>query len=126
MAKCYECEYRGGCAGSAHSCCEHPSIIKSSLGELFGLLGSVGRCPTIIPANTLDIRGDAHGIKMGWFCWPYNFDPTWLENCNGFEKKGAPDAQEPNSSENSRSKSCSQSSSKPQQVGSTSPPKAIS
>jgi hypothetical protein len=36
----------------------------------------------------LDIRGDSHGIRMGWFFWPANYDPVWLENCNGFYKKG--------------------------------------
>ena len=125
-ADCYKCQYQGSCAGSAHLCCEHPSILKSSIGELFGILGSVGRVPVILPANTLGIKGNPHGIKNGWFCWPYNFDPVWLENCNGFKKKGEPDAQETNSPESGRSKSCSQSSSKSQQVGSTSPPKAIS
>ncbi len=125
-ANCYECEHRGGCAGSAHSCCEHPSIEKSSFGELMGILGSVGRVGSGVPANELGIRGNAHGIRSGWFCWPYNFDPVWLENCNGFKKKGEHDAQETSSPENGRSNSCNQSSSKSQQVGSTSPPKAIS
>ena len=113
MNECYECEYQGGCAGSAHSCCNHPSIAKSSLGELFGLLGSVGRVPTIMPPNNLSIEGDTHGIKNGWFCWPYNFDPVWLKNCNGFKKKGETNDKE-KSSENGRSKSCSKSSSQPQ------------
>jgi len=35
----------------------------------------------------LNIRGNPHGIKRGWFSWPYNFDPVWLENCDGFEEK---------------------------------------
>src|SRR3990167_11061705 len=35
----------------------------------------------------LNIRGNPHGIKHGWFSWPYNFDPIWLENCDGFEEK---------------------------------------
>jgi hypothetical protein len=116
-ANCYECEYRGGCAGSASSCCEHPSIEKTSIGEIMGMLGSVGRVPTIIMENYLDIRGNAHGIRSGWFNWPYNFDPVWLENCNGFKKKGESDAQETDSPENGRSNSCNQSSSQSRQVG---------
>ena len=110
---CYKCEYRGGCAGSAHSCCEHPSVEKNPIGELMGILGSVGRVPCTISPNNLGIKGNPHGIKRGWFNWPYNFDPTWLENCNGFKQKGESN-ENADSSENSSSKSCSQSNSKPQ------------
>ena len=42
----------------------------------------------ITPAmKRLNISGNAHGIKSGWFYWPINFDPVWLESCNGFEAK---------------------------------------
>jgi hypothetical protein len=34
--------------------------------------------------NPLNIKASAHGIKMGWFMHPVNFDPTWLESCDGF------------------------------------------
>lgn len=41
-----------------------------------------------------NLPGDAHscckhpnGIKNGWFFWPLNFDPVWLENCDGFTAK---------------------------------------
>jgi hypothetical protein len=33
-----------------------------------------------------NVKGAAHGIKKGWFNFPFNFDPVWLENCDGFEK----------------------------------------
>jgi hypothetical protein len=35
----------------------------------------------------LAIKGNDHGIRSGWFMWPVNFDPVWLENCNGFSPK---------------------------------------
>jgi len=35
----------------------------------------------------LTIKGHPHGIKNGWFFWPVNFDPIWLENCDGFQSK---------------------------------------
>jgi hypothetical protein len=35
----------------------------------------------------LNIQGDPHGIRSGWFMWPANFDPVWLINCDGFEKR---------------------------------------
>lgn len=62
---CYECEHRGTIPGSCHSCCRHPEI---------------GR-------KKLNIEGNPTAIRGGWFMWPGNFDPVWLENCDGFEQK---------------------------------------
>jgi hypothetical protein len=31
---------------------------------------------------------------MGWFFWPYNFDPRWLKSCDGFEPKAEVDCQD--------------------------------
>lgn len=60
---CYKCVYRGTLAGDYHSRCAHPSV------------------------RDVEVTGNPHGIKNGWFNWPYNFDPVWLETCNGFEGK---------------------------------------
>ena len=57
---CYKCKYRGEVAGSCHSCCEN------------------------YKAN---VKGNAHGRKNGWFCHPFNFDPVWLDECDGFKEK---------------------------------------
>ena len=37
----------------------------------------------------LNIKGAEQGIRGGWFMWPINFDPTWLENCDGYKQKEA-------------------------------------
>lgn len=37
-----------------------------------------------------NVKGHEHGKRMGWFLWPFNFDPTWLISCDGFEKKDKP------------------------------------
>ena len=39
----------------------------------------------------LNVVGNKHGIEQGWFNWPYNFDPVWLESCDGFEEEGSDD-----------------------------------
>lgn len=57
---CYTCQFRGTIPGDCHSRCTNP---KSS--------------------SELNIQGSLHGIRQGWFLWPMNFDPTWLENCDG-------------------------------------------
>jgi hypothetical protein len=56
---CYDCEHRRTIPGDCHSSC----------------------------ANTLaKVTGEKHGIKNGWFNWPFNFDPNWLTSCDGFKK----------------------------------------
>jgi len=75
---CYECKFRGTVAGSAHSCCEYPGN-KTGILDMF-IQDSNNR-------QKLKIVGNKHGIRNGWFMWPVDFDPTWLENCEGFEEK---------------------------------------
>lgn len=85
---CYKCKHRRGCSGSAHSLCNHPSVEKNAMGEVFGILASVGRvAPLKTDGNKIKVKGNAQGIRRGWFNWPYNFDPVWLESCDGFKSK---------------------------------------
>lgn len=35
------------------------------------------------------VVGNEHGIRMGWFLWPVNFDPTWLVSCDSFDSEEA-------------------------------------
>jgi len=107
--KCYECQYRRDLPGSAHSKCVHPNLPKvvadNPMMEMFSILGGVGRTlvtggkeidlKTALPAvseflmdsdeTSIKVKGHEHGIKNGWFMFPYNFDPTWLLECDGFE-----------------------------------------
>lgn len=86
---CYECKYQSRVPGSAHSRCNHPTIETDTMNELFGMLGAVGRdvpFPETKKAG-ITVKGDSHGIKNGWFMWPFNFDPTWLVECDGFVLK---------------------------------------
>lgn len=91
MNQCYECKYRRPAPGSTHSKCEHPATKggDNKRAELLAILASVGRGgPAIGPgAEELAITADAHGLASGWFNWPFNFDPTWLGNCDGFTAK---------------------------------------
>ena len=88
---CYKCVYRGRVAGSAHICCNHPStseVLSDPLLEIMSIFASVGRMQPIEVDPGLNIQGKPHGIKMGWFNWPSNFDPVWLQNCDGYKEKG--------------------------------------
>ena len=87
---CYKCKYRGTVPGDAHSSCKHPSAKSSAedpMLQLMAIFASVGRVSPLQGANDLNIKGNPHGVKNGWFNWPWNFDPTWLENCDGYTEK---------------------------------------
>ena len=85
---CYECQYRGDVPGDAHSCCRHPAlgdISSDTLAQVFAIFASVGRvAPVQVVIDKLGIKANYHGIKNGWFNFPFNFDPLWLEKCKGF------------------------------------------
>jgi len=89
---CYECKYRGSVPGSAHSTCQHPANGKLSaepLLQAFGILASVGRTAPIQADTGLNVKGHPTGVRRGWFNWPFNFDPVWLQSCDGFTSKEA-------------------------------------
>lgn len=54
---CYDCAHRREIPGDAHTRCNN---------------------------HKANVKGSLLGIRNGWFMWPLNFDPTWLEACNGF------------------------------------------
>lgn len=57
---CHECKHQGTIPGDAHSKCNNPDA---------------------------EVKGDSYGISNGWFSHPANFDPVWLEKCDGFDSK---------------------------------------
>jgi hypothetical protein len=80
--KCYKCLYRGDVPGDAHSRCNHPDIKQDD--NIFGALVGVLMGENKEAISKLNIKGNSYGIANGWFLWPANFDPVWLENCDGF------------------------------------------
>ena len=48
--ECYSCQHRSEVAGNAHIRCLNPDATMT---------------------------GDPHGIRNGWFLYPFLFDPTW-------------------------------------------------
>jgi len=64
---CYQCIFREEAFGSAHSHC------------VFDWSKNIENIPT----------GDPHGIKNGWWGFPWNYDPVWMESqCAEFKSKG--------------------------------------
>lgn len=72
---CYRCKHRRGLTYSCHSSCEHP--LMSGKARVLALATGI---------NPLGVTGSEHGLKNGWFFWPLDFDPVWLETCDGFDE----------------------------------------
>jgi len=59
MTECRNCKHRRTIPWDAHIQCANPDP---------------------------NMKGSKHGVKMGWFAYPYNFDPVWKEKeCSNFE-----------------------------------------
>ena len=67
----------------------HPAFKSTNddpLLNIMGMFASVGREPPMQSLSSeIEVEGDPHGIASGWFNHPWNFDPTWLVKCTGFE-----------------------------------------
>ncbi len=86
---CYSCRWRVPCKGSAHSECHHPRTKEgwgNPTARLFAIFASVGRCDATIYNDGI-VTLSEHGVKNGWANYPYNFDPTWIKTCEGYEPK---------------------------------------
>jgi len=80
---CRKCKHRRSIPGDAHSECKHPFIEESPLGFLAAFIGVNDEGSA---RRKLNIQTNSHGVKMGWVNWPMNFDPVWIENCEGYEE----------------------------------------
>jgi hypothetical protein len=59
--ECYSCIHRREIPGDAHTKCVKPDS---------------------------NMIANQHGLKHGWFFYPFNFDPIWkMKFCSNFEEK---------------------------------------
>lgn len=89
---CTNCKYRGTVPNSCHSSCHHP-IAQEIVGNSDTLLSMM---KSLIEDNKLGYTGslglklkkdyEEYALSNGYFIFPINFDPGWIENCNGFEE----------------------------------------
>jgi len=78
---CYTCAYRRELAGDAHSSCD----ALGAQGLPIAMFFMAGK--TEFKAGPVHVRGNTHGVRSGWFMWPLNFDPAWLEICSLYQAK---------------------------------------
>lgn len=82
---CYRCRWRRELPGDAHSSCRHPLTEEWHKNPLAPLIEATGGALPL-SIDGLVVEGHPHGVAMSWFAWPFNFDPTWLLRCDGFER----------------------------------------
>lgn len=82
---CYKCAHRGTVPGDAHSECNHPMALEpnSRMSAVFFMM----QCRRGPLEKRMNISYNKYGFSSGWFMWPMNFDPVWLETCDGFKEK---------------------------------------
>ena len=55
---CYKCKFKHNIPGDSHISCSNPDPLMTA---------------------------KEHGIRMGWFIYPINFDPAWrTKECDNF------------------------------------------
>jgi hypothetical protein len=85
---CYQCIHRRNVPGDAHSRCAHPSVDSGGGDMMSGIMAMVeAMVGNKKVANPLNVRAHEHGVRMGWFMYPFNFDPAWMISCDGLTKK---------------------------------------
>ena len=60
--------------------------MDNPMSQLLAIFSSAHTIEPFQMDTGLTIVGNPHGIRNGWFNWPFNFDPIWLEKCDGFTK----------------------------------------
>ena len=65
---CYKCKWSKPIPGSEHLQCVNPRLSVDS-------------------NHILTVKISSYGFKRGWANFPYDFDPIWIESCDGFESK---------------------------------------
>jgi len=74
-SECWECVHKREVPWDTHISCDNPS-------------------------SEVLVKGNAHGKRNGWFCYPVNFDPVWKEClCPNFEAAVSPAISQPVSPE---------------------------
>jgi len=76
MSACMKCRFREQLQHTHHSACSFPGSLKLEAAILF-MSGNIGGA----------VVANQHGVDNGWFNWPMNFDPVWLEKCSFYEEK---------------------------------------
>lgn len=86
---CYQCPHRGSLPGDAHSSCQHPVLSHNAVDRILAPMHLMMGVQSA-SMRALDLHADPYGVASGWCLWPLNFDPIWIDQCNGYLPVSAP------------------------------------
>ncbi len=84
---CYDCKHIRSLPGDCHKRCAHPSLPKlDPFVEVMAIFASVQRTPPqAMDGGPMNVKLNPLGVARGWCNFPWNFDPTWIVSCDGYE-----------------------------------------
>jgi hypothetical protein len=65
--------------------CAHPATatipgsLEATIAKTIGNTGPIG-------THVLHVIGDAEGVRLGLFQWPFAFEARWLRRCEGWPR----------------------------------------
>jgi hypothetical protein len=89
---CYKCIHRSQAIVLAHSSCNHPATtadLENTYANIMAVLASRGHADPIVSTDVvkqLNIKLNEEGIANGSANFPWDYNPVWVKNCNGFEE----------------------------------------
>lgn len=89
---CRKCKYRGRAGSNTlHSKCCHPVVDQimsdhDALGIVFDNFSLHNKVTSGLWGLNIEVEPSA--VANGWCYWPFNFDPIWVKECNGFKAMG--------------------------------------
>lgn len=79
MSKCHSCKYRKNIPGDTHSKCEYPLLKpQDAMNITMASMANPDAFNKVVLEN-FGFTASTHALQSGYFCFPSNFDPTWME-----------------------------------------------
>jgi len=76
---CYNCKFKGNIAGDAHISCNYPKLNQTQKINISSLLLITPEQGIQVLKDNFGFSVSTHPIVSGWFNFPINFDPNWIE-----------------------------------------------
>ena len=76
---CYNCKFKQNIAGDAHVSCEFPNLTANDKFSISGLLIANFKQGNQVLKSNFGFSVDSHPVQNGWFNFPINFDPNWIQ-----------------------------------------------